>query len=142
MPCIADQIGQVILNIVINAAHAVGDAIKSRKQGFGYIKIRTKHTFDAAMIEIEDSGGGIPAEVLPRIFEPFFTTKAVGKGTGQGLALVKTIIETNHQGTIQVETAVGVGTTFRIILPYKNEPTSPNPQHPVVAHAEATAPVA
>ena len=118
LPCIADQIGQVILNLVINAAHTIGDTLKPRNRERGLIIARTTHTPSHAIVEIHDDGAGIPKEVLAKIFEPFFTTKPVGKGTGQGLALVKTIVETNHQGIIEVSTEVGAGTTFRLSLPF------------------------
>jgi len=115
--CIPDQIGQVILNLVINAAHAIEDTLKTRNRQKGLIAIKTVFTETTAAIEVADDADGIPETVLPKIFEPFFTTKAVGKGTGQGLAIVKTIIETNHGGSIEVRTELGRGSTFRIVIP-------------------------
>jgi PAS domain S-box-containing protein len=122
VPCIADQIGQVILNLVINAAHAIGDTLKPRNRERGLITVRTRSTDTHAVIEIQDDGTGIPDHVRARLFEPFFTTKPVGKGTGQGLALVRTIVETNHQGLVSLDTAVGAGSTFRLSLPYAAAP--------------------
>jgi signal transduction histidine kinase len=74
-----------------------------------------------AEVRISDSGTGIPEHVQPRIFEPFFTTKEVGKGTGQGLAIARSVIVDKHGGTITFETRQGVGTTFIIRLPLKEE---------------------
>jgi PAS domain S-box-containing protein len=122
VPCIADQIGQVILNLVVNAAHAIGDTLKSRNRERGRITVRTLKSATHAIVEIQDDGTGIPDDVRARLFEPFFTTKAVGKGTGQGLALVRTIVETNHRGVIELETAVGTGSTFRLSFPYEAAP--------------------
>jgi PAS domain S-box-containing protein len=122
VPCIADQVGQVILNLVINAAHAIGDTLKPRNRERGLITVRTRATDTHAVIEIQDDGTGIPDHVRARLFEPFFTTKPVGKGTGQGLALVRTIVETNHRGLIALETTVGSGSLFRLSFPYDAAP--------------------
>lgn len=109
--CISSQINQVIMNLLVNAAHAIED--------FGEITIRTSHDDDQVIIEVEDSGIGIAQENLHRIFEPFFTTKAVGKGTGLGLSLSFNIIQ-KHSGSIIAEPASsGKGTCFRISLPLK-----------------------
>jgi PAS domain S-box-containing protein len=124
VPCIADQVGQVILNLVINAAHAVGDTLKERNRERGLVTVRTRSSDTHAIIEIQDDGTGIPEHVRARLFEPFFTTKPVGKGTGQGLALVRTIVETNHKGLIDLETEVGVGSLFRLSFPYDAAPDS------------------
>jgi PAS domain S-box-containing protein len=122
VPCIADQVGQVILNLIVNAAHAIGDTLKERHRERGRIQLRTYPTATHAVIEIEDDGTGITDTVRARLFEPFFTTKPVGKGTGQGLALVRTIVETNHRGLIELETQVGHGSTFRLRLPFQAAP--------------------
>ena len=122
VPCIADQVGQVILNLIINAAHAIGDTLKPRNRERGRITVRTRSTDTHAIVEIQDDGTGIPDHVRARLFEPFFTTKPVGKGTGQGLALVRTIVETNHRGLIELETEVGVGSIFRLGFPYDAAP--------------------
>jgi signal transduction histidine kinase len=109
--CISSQINQVIMNLLVNAAHAIED--------FGEITIRTRHGEDRAIVEVEDNGKGIARENLHRIFEPFFTTKPVGKGTGLGLSLSFNIIE-KHNGSITAEHAAsGKGTVFRISLPLK-----------------------
>lgn len=106
--CIASQINQVIMNITVNAAHAIAD--------FGTIHIRTGTRDDKAWIEIEDNGSGIPEDIVKRIFEPFYTTKPIGKGTGLGLSLSQTIID-RHNGTIEIDSRVGRGTKFTIWLP-------------------------
>lgn len=122
VPCIADQVGQVILNLIINAAHAIGDTLKPRNRERGLITVRTRNTGTHSVIEIQDDGTGIPDHVRARLFEPFFTTKPVGKGTGQGLAFVRTIVETNHKGLITLETTVGSGSLFRLSFPYEAAP--------------------
>lgn len=106
--CIISQINQVVMNLLINAAHAIDD--------FGRITIRTCHHQETVIIEVEDTGKGIAQENLNRIFEPFFTTKPIGKGTGLGLSLSFNIIE-KHNGHIDVKSAPGEGTCFRITLP-------------------------
>ncbi|MGO4124291.1 DAHL domain-containing protein [Inquilinus sp. YAF38] len=108
------QLKQVFLNLINNAAHAMADQPKR-----GKLTLRTRaETEDMIRIEIEDSGTGIPADVLPKIFDPFFTTKDVGKGTGMGLSICYRIIQT-HGGTISARSQPGIGTTFIIILPHR-----------------------
>jgi two-component system NtrC family sensor kinase len=109
--CLPSQINQVVMNLVINSAHAM-------EQKRGTITLRTGTEGDQVWIEIADQGCGIPKENLQRIFDPFFTTKPVGKGTGLGLSLSYGIIQ-RHQGSITVQSEVGKGTTFRITLPVK-----------------------
>jgi len=113
--CNLGEINQVILNLIVNAAHAVGDCKDTR--GMGAITVSTMRHAAGVEIRIRDSGTGIPEAVRDRIFDPFFTTKEVGKGTGQGLYLAHSIIVGRHQGTIRFETEIGVGTTFIIQLP-------------------------
>jgi PAS domain S-box-containing protein len=122
VPCIADQVGQVILNLVINAAHSIGDTLKTRNRERGQITVRTRSSDTHSIIEIQDDGTGISEHVRSHLFEPFFTTKPIGKGTGQGLALVRTIVEANHKGLIALETEVGVGSLFRLSFPYDAAP--------------------
>ena len=119
VPCVVDEFNQVILNLVINAAHAIESALKSRGSGSvrGTITVRTRHDAEHAVVEVEDTGAGIPEEARNHIFEPFFTTKEVGKGTGQGLAIVHTVIVKHHHGSIDFRSEVGVGTTFHLRLP-------------------------
>ena len=116
VPCYLGEINQVILNLVVNAAHAISDVVKDTGAR-GKLTVRTRLDGDAVEISIADTGAGIPEEVQGKIFEPFFTTKEVGKGTGQGLAIARTVIVNKHDGTLRFETEVGKGTTFTIRLP-------------------------
>jgi signal transduction histidine kinase len=107
------RLGQVLLNLLVNAAQAIGDG----HADLGEIQIATRTSLEGdAVVEVTDSGSGIPSENLTRIFDPFFTTKPVGVGTGLGLAICHGIV-TELGGHMQVESKVGQGTTFRIILP-------------------------
>jgi len=116
VPCLPGEFNQVILNIIVNAAQAMGE-IHNGSDGKGAIKITTRLTGGTAEIRISDTGPGIPEAIKSRIFDPFFTTKEVGKGTGQGLAIARSVIVDKHDGTIGCETEVGKGTTFIICLP-------------------------
>jgi two-component system NtrC family sensor kinase len=107
--CVASQINQVVMNLLVNAAHAMGDKR-------GRIIIRTGGADAQVWIEVADNGSGIPPETLKRIFEPFFTTKPVGQGTGLGLSLSYGIVQ-KHGGRIEARSVVGEGTTFRVTLP-------------------------
>lgn len=118
LPCIEchqGDISQVLLNLVVNSAQAIEEKTGGRSKGS--IKISTRWMGDAISISIEDSGGGIPKELLTRIFDPFFTTKPVGKGTGQGLAISLHLIKEIHQGDLSVTSNPGIGSTFTITLP-------------------------
>jgi len=117
-PCLVSEFNQVILNLLINAAHAIGEVVKDASPGKGRIKIRTHKCPEWAEIQIEDTGAGIPEAVRERVFDPFFTTKPVGKGTGQGLTIARSVIVDKHGGTLRFETEVGKGTTFIVRLPY------------------------
>jgi signal transduction histidine kinase len=112
--CLPGAINQVFLNIVVNAAHAIGEVVDGTEQR-GTIVVRTRAEGDRAVIEISDTGAGIPDHVKSRIFDPFFTTKEVGKGTGQGLAIVRSVID-QHEGTIAVVSTAG-HTTFTLQIP-------------------------
>ena len=115
--CSPSQINQVFLNLLTNAAQAT-------EPGRGVISLTTRRQdAEHVAVEIQDNGTGIPSDVLPRIFDPFFTTKEVGKGTGLGLSIVYKIVE-QHGGTIHVDSAVGVGTRFTVVLPL----TPPEPE--------------
>ncbi len=111
--CLPSQINQVIMNIVVNGAHAIGPER-------GRITIRTGTNGDHIWIEISDTGAGIAKENLSRIFDPFFTTKPIGSGTGLGLSLSYGIIQ-KHNGRIEVESELNRGTVFRISLPVRHE---------------------
>ncbi|MDP2783489.1 MAG: ATP-binding protein [Sulfurimicrobium sp.] len=112
--CLASQLNQVFMNMLVNASHAIGEG------GMGRITIRTGTSDEMVWIEFSDSGKGIAPENLTRIFDPFFTTKPIGKGTGLGLSLSYGIID-KHQGRIEVASELGKGTTFRIWLPIRQE---------------------
>jgi two-component system NtrC family sensor kinase len=113
--CYLGEINQVVLNLLVNAAHAIGDVVKDTG-GLGKLTVRTRCDGNEVEIAIGDTGTGIPEAVRSKIFDPFFTTKEVGKGTGQGLALARSIIVNKHGGTLRFETS-GKGTTFFIRLP-------------------------
>ena len=116
--CLADELGQVFLNILVNAVHAIESKIRTEgSKDRGLILISTRHSEETVEVRISDSGSGIPEEIIGRIFDPFFTTKTVGKGTGQGLAIVHDVITKKHGGTIRVESTPGQGATFIIGLP-------------------------
>ena len=114
--CHLGDLNQVFLNLLINAAHAIGDVVKGT-QNKGRIAVTTRQDGDWIEVAISDTGTGIPEAVRDKIFDPFFTTKEVGKGTGQGLALARAIVVEKHGGTLTFETEVGRGTTFYIGLP-------------------------
>lgn len=117
VPCLPGEFNQVILNMIVNAAHAIGDSLGSTPESKGKINISTKATETHAQIRIADSGQGVSPENIDRIFKPFFTTKAAGKGTGQGLAIAHSVIVEKHQGTIDVTSELGKGTCFTIQIP-------------------------
>jgi len=114
--CHLGDLNQVFLNLIVNAAHAIGDVIDKEREK-GLIRISTLQVGDCVRIDVSDNGGGIPSEIRERIFEPFFTTKQVGKGSGQGLAIARSIVVDKHNGMLTFESHVGVGTTFTIRLP-------------------------
>jgi signal transduction histidine kinase len=121
VPCLPGDISQVILNLVVNAAHAVSDAgrrpLKGKGAVRGRIRIATRLDGAVAEIRVEDDGVGIPEELQERIFDPFFTTKEVGRGTGQGLAIARSVVAEKHGGRIAVSSEVGRGSCFRVRLP-------------------------
>ncbi|HEU4779401.1 MAG TPA: ATP-binding protein [Steroidobacteraceae bacterium] len=115
--CHGGQVNQVVLNLVVNAAHAIAD--KNKAQGTsekGLITVTTRIEDGFAVISIGDTGGGIPEAIRKRIFEPFFTTKEVGRGTGQGLSIAHNVIK-SHGGQLDFVTEIGKGTTFHVRLP-------------------------
>jgi PAS domain S-box-containing protein len=114
--CHLGDLNQVFLNLLINAAHAIGDAVKGTQKK-GCIEVRTRQDGDWIEVAISDTGTGVPEAVREKIFDPFFTTKEVGKGTGQGLALARAVVVEKHGGTLTFDTEMGKGTTFYIRLP-------------------------
>jgi signal transduction histidine kinase len=121
--CHVGEINQVVLNIAVNAAQAIGDVVKGTG-GRGRISVRTWCEGADAVIAISDTGAGIPDNAREHIFEPFFTTKEVGKGTGQGLSMARSVIVDRHHGDLSFETEVGKGTTFYIRLPVAGSPSA------------------
>jgi PAS domain S-box-containing protein len=114
--CHGGDMNQVFINLIVNAAHAIEDHLGGSGER-GAIAIRTRHEGGYAVVAIKDTGGGIPAEIAGRIFDPFFTTKDVGRGTGQGLAIARTMVVERHGGTLTFETDPGRGSTFQVRLP-------------------------
>ncbi|HEY6896235.1 MAG TPA: PAS domain S-box protein [Rhodocyclaceae bacterium] len=117
--CLPSQLNQVFMNLLVNAAHAIGAER-------GTITIRSERLGSEVVVEISDTGSGIPAENLTRIFDPFFTTKPIGQGTGLGLSLSYGIIQ-KHNGHIDVHSELGRGTSFRIVLPIQQRPDEDSP---------------
>jgi PAS domain S-box-containing protein len=117
VPCMPGEFNQVILNLIINASHAIADVVGDGAERKGTITVSTAQVDEFAEVRISDTGTGIPEEAQNHIFDPFFTTKDVGKGTGQGLAISRSVIVDKHGGTLDFETAPGQGTTFIIRLP-------------------------
>jgi len=122
------ELNQVFLNIILNAAHAVGEVTEGGENGKGEITVATKLLDDAVRVSISDSGTGIPEDIKARIFDPFFTTKEVGKGTGQGLSIAHSVVVNQHLGRLVCDSVLGVGTTFTIEIPLETSET---------AHAES-----
>jgi len=113
--CYPGDINQVVLNLLVNAAHAIKEKVRDGEKGL--ITVGTRTAGEDVEISVSDTGSGIPEAIRNRVFDPFFTTKEVGKGTGQGLALAYTVVVKKHGGKIWFETEVGKGTTFFITLP-------------------------
>jgi signal transduction histidine kinase len=113
--CSKGELAQVMINLVMNAAHAVADVVGGTDDR-GHIDITTRCDGAEVVIAVSDTGTGVPEAIREQIFEPFFTTKEVGKGTGQGLAITHAIVS-RHRGTISLDTELGRGTTFTIRLP-------------------------
>ena len=124
VPCLPGEFNQVILNTIINAAHAIAEAAETGEGGMGTITIRTCLEDNWAAVSISDTGTGIPEEIQAKIFDPFFTTKDVGKGTGQGLSIAYSVIVDKHEGKIDLKSELGRGSTFIFRLPIN--PSTPS----------------
>jgi PAS domain S-box-containing protein len=114
--CNVGDVSQAFLNLIVNAAHAIADRVGDTSER-GRIRIKTRHEADSVVVSIGDTGCGIPTDIAGRVFDPFFTTKAVGRGTGQGLAIARVLVVERHCGSIAFETVPGAGTTFHVRLP-------------------------
>jgi signal transduction histidine kinase len=113
--CYPGDVNQAVLNLIVNAAHAIKEKLQGN--GRGQIAVRTRRCGQFAEIAVSDTGTGIPENIRTRIFDPFFTTKDVGVGTGQGLTLAHSVVVRKHHGKIWFESETGSGTTFFIHLP-------------------------
>jgi len=109
--CFVAELGQVFLNLIVNAAHAM------EGRGRGTLKVTSCVDGDHVVVAIGDTGSGIPPEIQPRIFDPFFTTKPIGRGTGQGLAIARAIVVDHHGGSLSFDSVADQGTTFVIRIP-------------------------
>jgi two-component system NtrC family sensor kinase len=121
--CHGGEVNQVILNMIVNAAQAIEDVVAGTEQR-GVIMVRTAREDDAVVVSIADTGAGIPEAVRHRIFEPFFTTKEVGRGTGQGLAIARSVVVDKHGGQVSFQSDGGKGTTFFVRLPINGKKTA------------------
>lgn len=119
--CRVGELNQAVLNLLVNAAHAVADVVGDGANGKGQITVGTRSVGQWVEIRVSDTGPGIPQAILGKIFDPFFTTKPVGRGTGQGLAIVYDVVVNKHGGTVSVESESGKGSTF--ILRFPAEPS-------------------
>jgi len=117
--CYLGELNQVVLNLVVNAAHAIEDVVRGSERR-GTIRIATRVDGAHAVIAIADDGCGIPRTIIDKIYDPFFTTKEIGKGTGQGLAIARSVVVDRHGGSLAVESEPGRGSTFTIRLPLQN----------------------
>jgi signal transduction histidine kinase len=117
LSCNIAEINQVLMNMIVNSAQAIEERTQSGSPEPGRIVIETSVSENVVCIAIRDNGAGIPEEMETQIYDPEFTTKPPGKGTGLGLAIVKDIIENKHHGSVELQSEVGIGTTFRIKLP-------------------------
>lgn len=116
--CHPSDIGQVVLNLLLNSAHSIKERLEQAPNSIkGMILIRTTASEKDVILTITDNGCGIPENILNKIFDPFFTSKEVGKGTGQGLAIARNVILNKHDGDIEVTSEPGLGSTFTIHLP-------------------------
>ncbi len=127
VPCFPGSFNQVLLNLVVNASHAIADRV-DHDGGKGVISISSALRDHTVEIVIGDNGCGIPPEIISRIFEPFFTTKDVGKGTGQGLALAHAVIVERMKGALEVDSTPGEGTRFLLRLPLEDGLDSQQPE--------------
>jgi PAS domain S-box-containing protein len=119
VPLLPGDFNQVLLNLIVNAAHAIADAKAAGKPGLGRITVSTRLAGETVEVLVADDGCGIPEEIRERVYDPFFTTKEVGRGSGQGLAIARSVVVEKHRGTLGFTSQVGVGTTFVVGLPLR-----------------------
>jgi len=123
VPCFPGEFNQAVLNLIVNAAHAIEEKREARGLAeLGTIRVSTRLAEGNVEIRVADNGTGIPAAIRSRIFDPFFTTKSVGKGTGQGLSIVRAVIVDKHGGSVDLASDPGMGTTFLLSLPLEVHP--------------------
>jgi signal transduction histidine kinase len=127
--CVPGACNQVFLNLIINAAHAIADKQGANPTEKGTIKVSTRADADWVEVQVADTGTGIPEKYRTKVFDPFFTTKKVGRGTGQGLAIARSVIVDKHGGTLTFDTEVGRGTTFIVRLPRRPATCCPKDPH-------------
>jgi len=126
VPCYEGELKQVVLNIIVNAAHSIAEQrTRSGQSGLGRITVATRRQDDQVTITITDDGTGMTEETRLRVFDPFFTTKEVGKGTGQGLSMAHNTIVERHGGRIDVQSTPGNGATFTLFLPTQADADHP-----------------
>jgi signal transduction histidine kinase len=132
--CHVGELNQVILNLLVNAAHAIADLV-GQSEARGKITVRTRRDGEHVVISVGDTGTGIPEGIQERIFEPFFTTKEVGRGTGQGLAIARSVVD-RHGGKLTFTTEMGKGSVFHVRLPIEPpDPTTSRGRHERLARA-------
>ena len=124
--CHVGEMNQAILHLIVNAAHAIADVVDGTASR-GLNCVSTYCEGSDVVIAIGDTGGGIPDRIQSRIFDPFFTTKEVGRGTGQGLFIARSVVVEKHDGQLTFVTERGTGTTFFIRLPNESRQTIANP---------------
>jgi signal transduction histidine kinase len=119
LPLPAGELGQLLLALILNAARAIAEAQEGEPSVRGRIVVAARREAESAVIEVSDTGIGIPESIRGRVFEPFFTTRPLGKGVGQGLAVARRIVVERHGGSIGFESEVGRGTKFLVRLPLR-----------------------
>ena len=124
--CLPGEFNQVILNIIVNAAHAIAEVVGDGEERKGTITVSTRRDGEFVEIRIADTGTGIPEKDRDKIFDPFFTTKEIGRGSGQGLSMAYAVIVQKHGGTLDFEADAGKGTTFIIRLPLEGQTAEVN----------------
>jgi PAS domain S-box-containing protein len=122
--CLPGDLNQVLLNLIVNAAHAIEAKLGENADQKGMVTVRTRQDGDWVEIEVQDTGSGIADAIRSKVFDRFFTTKKMGRGTGQGLAIARAIVVERHGGTITFDTEVGRGTVFKIRLPINAQSSS------------------